>query len=42
MKKTTVFIVVITFGLIALHQAATAGPGWRGGYGGDWGCGGQG
>jgi Spy/CpxP family protein refolding chaperone len=42
MKKATVFVMVITFGLIAVQQLATAGPGWRGGYGGGWGCGGPG
>jgi Spy/CpxP family protein refolding chaperone len=42
MKKATVFIMAITFGIIAFHQLATAGPGQRGGYGGGWGCGGPG
>ena len=39
MKKATVFVMVITFGLIAVQQLATAGPGWGGG---GWGCGGPG
>ena len=39
MKKVTVFALIITFGIIAVHQLATAGPGW-GGRG--WGCGGSG
>ncbi len=42
MKKVTVFVMAITFGIIAVQQLATAGPGGRGGYGGGWGCGGPG
>jgi len=38
MKKVTVFALIITFGILALQQLATAGPNWGGG----WGCGGPG